>query len=135
MSNDNWKQIEEALKAPFSLNEIHFRQGRGGTQLAYIDARNVMRRLDQVVGIENWQDEYTEVSGRLICKLSIRVGGEWVSKCDGAGDTKIEGDKGGISDAFKRAAVRFGVGRYLYYLPTNANINNMPSWALPKESS
>ena len=42
--------------------------------------------------------------------------GGWVAKADGAGDTAHEAEKGGISDAFKRAAVQWGVGRYLYRL-------------------
>jgi len=41
---------------------------------------------------------------------------EWIWKADGAGDTDVEAEKGAISDAFKRAAVKWGVGRYLYDL-------------------
>ena len=98
-----WKKIQTGLRAPFKLSQLHWRQGRGNMQLAYIDARDVANRLDEVVGIENWQDRYEEVSGRLMCYLSIRVEGEWITKADGAGDTNIEGEKGGISDALKRA--------------------------------
>lgn len=79
--------------------------------LAYIDARDVMERLDSVVGPEHWQDEYTEgPSGRVFCHLTIHG----IRKGDGAGATDVEGAKGAISDAFKRAAVKFGIGRYLY---------------------
>jgi hypothetical protein len=85
--------------------------------LAYIDARDVMDRLDAVVGPENWQDCYHETpKGRVICVLSIRVGDTWISKSDGAGETQVEGEKGAISDALKRAAVKWGIGRYLYDL-------------------
>jgi hypothetical protein len=83
--------------------------------LAYIDARDVMDRLDAVCGPENWQDSFVETpKGRVVCTLSILVGERWVSKSDGAGETQVEGDKGAISDALKRAAVKWGVGRYLY---------------------
>jgi len=86
-----------------------------GKPLAYIDARDVMERLDEVVGPDRWQDTYTETAkGRVLCTLSIRFGNEWIHKSDGAGNTDVEGDKGAISDAFKRAAVKWGVGRYLY---------------------
>ncbi len=89
--------------------------------LAYIDARDVMRRLDEVCGPDGWQDEYTETpKGRVICQIGICVNTEldkWVWKSDGAGDTDVEGDKGAISDAFKRAAVKWGIGRYLYDMP------------------
>jgi hypothetical protein len=39
-----------------------------------------------------------------------------VVKSNGAGDTDVEGPKGALSDAFKRAAVLWGIGRYLYSL-------------------
>jgi hypothetical protein len=56
----------------------------------------------------------------------------WISRCDGADDTNIEGAKGGLSDAFKRAAVKFGIGRYLYH-PQAFNNNREPaSWATPE---
>jgi len=87
--------------------------------LAYIDARDVMNRLDDVCGPDGWEDSYTETPlGRVICTIRVRCGEHWVSKSDGAGKTDVEGDKGGISDAFKRAAVKWGIGRYLYDMPT-----------------
>lgn len=86
--------------------------------LAYIDARDVMDRLDSVIGSESWQDRYEFSGPRTICYLSIKVDGEWITKADGAGDTDVEAEKGAISDAFKRAAVKWGIGRYLYAMPT-----------------
>lgn len=107
-------------KAPLSDADV---KGATALPLAYIDARDVMDRLDKVCGANNWKDEYEFHGNRTICRISIwlEVGGsgEWVSKCDGAGDTNMEGEKGGISDAFKRAAVKWGVGRYLYKLRFN----------------
>lgn len=117
--------IWQQLSAAFAPSEIHWRaqnvvandNGARALALAYIDARDVMDRLDSVVGPANWQDSYVETAkGRLICQLSIRVDGEWITKSDGAGDTAVEGEKGAMSDAFKRAAVKFGIGRYLYSL-------------------
>ena len=81
-----------------------------------IDARDVMDRLDNVCGPENWQDRYPHISGRVVCEIGIKIGGEWVWKSDGAGDTAVEKEKGGLSDAFKRAGVMWGIGRYLYSL-------------------
>ncbi len=114
----------DKLSAPFPADAIHWRaqsvtdkNGGAALALAYLDARDVMDRLDNAVGPENWQDRYEETAkGRLICTLSIRVGDEWISKSDGAGNTDVEGDKGAISDALKRAAVKWGIGRYLYDL-------------------
>lgn len=114
--------IFEELAAP--LPSIHWRaqavsnkEGRqpSAMALAYMDARDVMDRLDAVVGPDGWQDSYVEtVKGRVIASISICIDGQWVSKSDGAGDTDVEGEKGGMSDAFKRAAVKWGIGRYLY---------------------
>jgi len=112
----------DKLSEPFPPEAISWRaqqvtqSGDKALALAYIKARDVMRRLDAVVGPEGWQDSYVEtVKGRVICTLSIRSSdGEWISKSDGAGDTDVEGEKGGLSDAFKRAAVKWGIGRYLY---------------------
>jgi len=111
-----------ALSEPFPPSRVHWRVGqknKDGTKgmvLAYLDARDVMGRLDEVCGPQNWEDRYEETpSGRVICTIGIRCQEyDLVEKSDGAGDTGFEGAKGGISDAFKRAAVKWGIGRYLY---------------------
>jgi hypothetical protein len=112
------QELYDALCEPFAADEIDWRVGAGGRALAYIDARTVMDRLDNVCGPENWQNNYLFGPGSsLICNLGIKMpNGEWVWKADGAGATDIEAEKGAMSDALKRAAVRFGVGRYLYDL-------------------
>lgn len=136
------EQILEALKEPFPPEKVRWRIGKGGQGeekpvLAYIDARDVMERLDDVVGTENWQDEYRETpSGRVLCQLGLCLNlpgdgetrPEWIYKSDGAGSTGFEGEKGGISDAFKRAAVKWGIGRYLYDVkaPWVVPLNNKP---------
>lgn len=110
------------LFAEFPKDAIHWRaqtlmkDGSKALALAYLDARDVMDRLDSVCGSENWQDRYEFSGVRTICYLSIRVNDEWISKADGAGDTDVEAEKGAISDALKRAAVKWGIGRYLYDL-------------------
>ena len=53
----------------------------------------------------------------MICGISIRIGAEWVTKWDGAENTELESVKGGLSASMRRAAVQWGVGRYLYRLP------------------
>lgn len=92
------------------------KEGDKAMALAYIDARDVMDRLDDVVGPANWQDRYEFHGPRTVCYLSLRLDGEWVTKADGAGDSDVEAEKGAISDALKRAAVKWGIGRYLYSL-------------------
>jgi hypothetical protein len=95
-----------------------------GLAAAYITNRAIMERLDEVVGPANWRNEYRPgPNGGVVCGLSIFVDrgegqpGEWVTKWDGADNTDVEAVKGGLSNAMRRAAVQWGVGRYLYDLP------------------
>ena len=123
---------ERQLKRPFPIGAVSFRKGPGGgKELAYITARDVMQRLDEVFGIDGWSDEYSYVGNRMICRLACRMDGVWLLKSDGADDTQIEGAKGGISDALKRAAVKFGVFRYAYH-PGAFNGRTPASWATPE---
>lgn len=117
MTGDICKRLAE----PFDPAIVSWRVGptnqdkSKGMALAYIDARDVMRRLDEVCGPENWQNDYPWSDGkRVVCRIGIRIGEEWIWKTDGAGDTDTEGEKGALSDAFKRSAVHWGIGRYLY---------------------
>jgi hypothetical protein len=140
----NTEGIIKMLREPFPIHEIKWRIGRaskGGRSwamiLCYIDARAVMDRLDDVLGPENWQDHYTTApSGGNMCQLTCRIGGEWITKSDAAENTDVEGIKGGISDAFKRAAVKFGPGRYLYSIGTTwAEISDSQTTACPEKHS
>jgi hypothetical protein len=78
-----------------------------------------MNRLDTVLGPENWWDEYVPSQNSVLCRLSIRLpDGSTLTKSDAGGYAGMadsgDDDKSGYSDAFKRTAVKFGVGRYLY---------------------
>ncbi len=84
--------------------------------VAYIDARDVEDILDEVVGGHNWQDNYKVVDGKLFAGIGINTGECWVWKWDTGVESNIEKEKGQSSDAFKRAAVKWGVGRFLYKL-------------------
>lgn len=86
--------------------------------VAYIDARDVMDLLDEVVGPENWSDEFFEIGGKMFCRLSLKVNDTWISKQDVGTPSNMDADKGEASDAFKRAAVKWGIGRFLYDLGT-----------------
>lgn len=115
--------LMERLAAPFPPELVSWRVGstmpdkKKGMALAYIDARDVMNRLDDVVGPEGWQCRYPHAAAKTVCEIDIWIEGRgWVTKADGAGDTDVEKEKGSLSDAFKRAAVKWGVGRYLYDL-------------------
>lgn len=119
MSASKHPTIWEALKAEFEPGEVKTRS-QAGRQLRYITARAAMDRLDAVLGEENWSDEYTPTEKGLRCRINYRLPGdpEWLFKEDGgaaAGMNEADNDeKSAYSDAFKRAAVKLGVGRYLY---------------------
>ena len=84
--------------------------------VAYIDARDVMDRLDAVVGAENWQDKFEVINGQLFCSIGIFLNDKWIWKTDTGTESQTEKEKGLVSDAFKRAAVKWGIGRFLYNL-------------------
>lgn len=117
------KELFAALRAPFPAKDLEWRIGQAGKNqrglyariLVYLTNRSIMERLDDVVGAENWQNEFKPgPQGGVVCGISIRVGGEWLTKWDGAENSDIEPVKGGLSDSMKRAAVQWGIGRYLY---------------------
>lgn len=114
-----------ALQDFFAAEEIEWRVQQAGEKngriwaiaVPYVTNRAIQARLDEVVGPESWRNEFRPgPDGGVMCGLSIRVGDEWVTKWDGAENTDVEGVKGGLSGAMKRAAVQWGIGRYLYAL-------------------
>ena len=118
MSDYMFKRLAE----PFPPERVSWRVGsvtKDGTKamaLAYIDARDVMERFDAVCGPAGWERRHPHVGGTTTCELAVWIPelNQWVVKADGAGDTAVEAEKGSLSDSFKRAAVNWGVGRYLY---------------------
>src|SRR5579884_1195604 len=121
------ESLTQALSAPFDPREVKFKPavvtGHRALALAFVDARVIQDRLDEVLGVAGWQDEYECLpDGSVVCRLRLRIGEEWITKVDVGGQSEQpdEGDrrKAAFSDALKRAAVKFGVGRYLYRLPS-----------------
>jgi len=121
--------IQEKLKRPFEAHEIEFRVQQSGEKngkcwamvLAYVTNRAIMDRLDEVFGVGGWKNEFlpTPSMDGVMCGISAKIDGEWVTKYDGAENTQVEAVKGGLSSAMKRTAVQFGIGRYLYQLESN----------------
>lgn len=113
-------EIIQALGAPFSEEELDFlpKANSGGKSLAlvYVDARTVMRRLDEVVpGHWHFDFDLLDGGGQMVRGILTVCG---VRRCDaGQSDKEDEPLKSAVSDALKRAAVHFGVGRYLYHMP------------------
>jgi len=127
------ESIEMKLKRPFPINKLKWRKGGGSKDLVYITARDVMDRLDEVFGVEGWQTKFDFIGDRMICSLSCNLNGSgWITKSDGADDSNIEGAKGGISDSLKRAAVQYGIARYLYHPNAFDASKNPAPWATPE---
>lgn len=84
--------------------------------VAYIDSRDVQLMLDEVCEPQNWQCDYKEIKGNLFCGIGILCGEQWVWKWDCGTESNTEKEKGEASDSFKRAAVKWGIGRFLYDL-------------------
>jgi hypothetical protein len=145
------ESLTTALAEPFDQAEVRFKPavvtGNRALALAYVDARVVQSRLDDVLGVDGWQDDYECLpDGSVVCRLRLRMGDEWITKVDVGGPSEQPdgGDrlKAAFSDALKRAAVKFGVGRYLYRLPNQwmdydaqrrqfQKTPTLPAWALP----
>jgi len=113
----------ELLRAPLVDAEVDWRASRCGTGakgkyaflVPYLNRIEIIdRRLDGILGPDNWKNEVLIQEGGVVSTIWILVGDTWIPRTDGAGYTDYEGFKGGISDAFKRAAVLWGIGRELY---------------------
>jgi hypothetical protein len=121
------------LEAPFGLEAVDFKtqsvKGDKAMLVTYIDARAVAQRLDEVFPL-SWQARYevmqhTDSRLVLMCYLHVTADGKEIVRCDVGESDNDDSEsskeasrwKSAVSDAFKRAAVPFGIGRYLYSLP------------------
>lgn len=145
------RRITEGLGALFAADVLKWKpqsvKGNRALAVAFIDARIVQERLDAVCGVAGWQDRYEILpDGGVVCSLGIAFGGRWVVKDDvGSPSEQPDGGdrlKAAFSDALKRAAIKFGIGRYLYRLPLTwcdydpskrqfVQTPQLPAWADP----
>jgi hypothetical protein len=100
-------------RAPFTPQAVRWKVqaqwSTGGLIVAYVDARLVVERLNLLLG-SNWSDAYEPTSAGLMwCHLTL---GSTTRSDVGEGKGKAL-----VSDALKRAAVKFGVAVSLYALP------------------
>jgi len=116
-------QILDELRKPFHPSQVTWKPGavkdNRALALAYADLRAYMNRLDEVCGT-NWSVAYEPWGeDRIICRLTIMG----VTRSS-TGETTNESERSEIggtvaeAQAFKRASAMFGLGRYLYNLPT-----------------
>jgi len=111
------------FRRPFAPEVLDFRvivnpRSSNGSALcaAFIDARDVMDRLNQVCPGEWEIHRYEDTAGGVRCYLRV-YGKTFTDVGTNSKPTTEMGVKGMHSDAFKRAAVALGIGRSLYALP------------------
>lgn len=92
----NLEELKKEIPFKFKPQMIQFGKA---TMVAYIDSRDVQDILDDVVGPENWQDEYGVVNNNLYCKIGIKINGDWIWKGDCGTESNTEAEKGESSDA------------------------------------
>lgn len=114
---DSYREAARHFRRPFTPAAIKFKvqatwpkdQPANALIVSYMDARLVVDRLNLLVP-HLWQDpEYVADGKLLICRLTV----DGITRQDvGEGTGKAL-----YSDAFKRAAVKFGIGVSLYAVP------------------
>ncbi len=142
--------VQRRLAAPFPSHEVAWKpqaiskDKRRALMVAYVDARAVMERLDAVCPNE-WNFEIEVVPGTPTptAKGRLTVLGVVREDIGEAGEGEAGTLKAAASDALKRCAVHFGVGRYLYDLPLGwmdwdearrapMRTPELPEWARPE---
>lgn len=139
--------------------------------VAYADPRAYTDRLNEVFGVGAWSDDYTfiatpfnkfikgktawgdkpatedkQIPGNKVLVVATITVPDHGIKISSTGDSDASDDNAATSaeaQAFKRAAMKLGLGRYLYELPKvtagydkgkwlNLGQLTLPDWALPK---
>lgn len=164
-------EILDKLEEPFDPELIYWKpQATNGDKTramaaAYADPRAYSDRLNEVVGPSGWKVSYNVFTmdpipnpaaknkydaflfkGKVLVVASLVI--EGVGQNSGTGESDAV-DENAITSAeaqaFKRAAIRFGLGRYLYNLPKGqwapydkesrriTTPPELPGWAIPKK--
>lgn len=124
----DFKEFISECRRPFPaevvLSRIQASSANSALVVYYIDARHVSERLNQLIP-GHWSDQYSTVEvgdqHGVQCTLFATVD-EKIFRVSDIGTKQANDDMGGLkamySDAFKRAAVKFGIGVSLYAQPT-----------------
>lgn len=155
-------ELFEKLKKPFLPTETKYRYQTGWSDkesgkelclaLPYLESRDIMDRLDAVVGPGKWE---TKVKDPHVVVRKEKEHDKWVEKdvievtvilclhtpegvisredC-GHGDDR----KSAVSDGIKRVGAQFGIGRYLYQIPKvvcERKKDSRGNWMLVRKSA
>lgn len=129
-----WRWIGRRFRLPMPTREAK----KPGGRRDYITARQVQARLDDIVGPGNWASDQKLLRGAHPVAIAVGIGVYGVWKWDvgysnnpdaveelmdrtdrESGEVyqvRVEDEplKAAFSDGFKRAAVQWGIGRFLY---------------------
>jgi hypothetical protein len=124
MTENAMQEILKELSKPFHPSHITWKPGvfnrdkNKALALAYADLRAYQNRLDEVCGM-NWSVSYTPWGDRIVCHLTINgVTRSSTGEPDSQSEKSEIAGTAAEAQAFKRACAMFGLGRYLYNLPT-----------------
>lgn len=123
MTNDSGitREIFAILAAPFAAKDHEFNRG-----FIYIEETAVCARIEDVDPSWEWtivqmtheNDMSTVVGALTICGVTRHGTGQQLAQSDKNGKESVgESRKGATTDALKRAARLFGIGRYLLQCP------------------
>lgn len=124
MNNNQTNDTLQELRKPFHPSHVTWKPGMlskdqgKALALAYADLRAYQNRLDEVCGMD-WSVTYTPWGERIVCHLTI----QGVTRSS-SGEPDSQSERSEIAgtaaeaQAFKRACAMFGLGRYLYNLPS-----------------
>ena len=126
------KEVLKQLSAPFP-EELEGTLNKGGVAFRFVSVNEVIARLNEVLGVENWNFEVLSCERNLEggdniiahVRLSAYINDKPLQR-DAYGGAEVKTKKNGglldlgndhkiaISDALKKAASMMGVGLYLY---------------------
>lgn len=114
------EELMDELAKPFEPDRVEWKpqatSGDRALAIAYADARAYQDRLNEVAG-NDWSDEYKVLDGGAVVLCRLTVAGVTRSDIGEASPSDRNTATSALAQAFKRAAVKFGIGRYLYDLP------------------
>ena len=117
------EEQKKLLNQKINKNNVSFRSGGGGQQLAYLESWHVIQEANRIFGFDGWSSETIETSlvfedakcVSYIAKVRITVGnviregtGAGHGRMGGVGDKHESAIKEAESDARKRALMQFG---------------------------
>ena len=121
-------EIYQQLAESFPPEMVR-RLNKGGTNLIYIPISEVIKRMNKIIGVENWSftvKSWQQLGTSIVAHVSVQatIDGKTITR-EGVGGQKIkmskQGDpvdigdevKGAVSDALKKAVQTLGIGLYL----------------------